>query len=148
MGLLKAKLAELGLDNDDVWADLIAHDGSVQHRDDIPENVKSVFKTAFEIDQRWLVELAADRQAYIDQGQSLNLFFRPDVSIAYLHACHFMAWKRGLKSLYYNRSDKLRKADKVGVVAERNRLDVPDAAEPALDMRAVADDSTCLACEG
>lgn len=145
---LKAKLAELGLDNDDVWADLIAHDGSVQHRDDIPENVKSVFKTAFEIDQRWLVELAADRQAYIDQGQSLNLFFRPDVSIAYLHACHFMAWKRGLKSLYYNRSDKLRKADKVGVVAERNRLDVPDAAEPALDMRAVADDSTCLACEG
>lgn len=145
---LKAKLAELGLDNDDVWADLIAHDGSVQHRDDIPENVKSVFKTAFEIDQRWLVELAADRQAYIDQGQSLNLFFRPDVSIAYLHACHFMVWKRGLKSLYYNRSDKLRKADKVGVVAERNRLDVPDAAEPALDMRAVADDSTCLACEG
>lgn len=145
---LKAKLAELGLDNDDVWADLIAHDGSVQHRDDIPENVKSVFKTAFEIDQRWLVELAADRQAYIDQGQSLNLFFRPDVSIAYLHACHFMAWKRGLKSLYYNRSDKLRKADKVGVVAERNSLDVPDAAEPALDMRAVADDSTCLACEG
>lgn len=145
---LKAKLAELGLDNDDVWADLIAHDGSVQHRDDIPENVKAVFKTAFEIDQRWLVELAADRQAYIDQGQSLNLFFRPDVSIAYLHACHFMAWKRGLKSLYYNRSDKLRKADKVGVVAERNRLDVPDAAEPALDMRAVADDSTCLACEG
>ena len=158
---LRTKLAELGLDKDAVWADIIAHDGSIQHREDIPENIRAVFKTAFEIDQRWLVELAADRQPYIDQGQSLNLFFRPDVSIAYLHACHFTAWKRGLKSLYYNRSDKLRKADRVGVAAERNRLDVDSpqpnqteafasvrAAEPEIDMRAVADDTGCLACEG
>ena len=79
---LKAKLAELGLDTEEVWADLIAHDGSIQHRDDIPQDVKDVFKTAPEIDQRWIVELAADRQEFIDQGQSVNLFFPPDVSIA------------------------------------------------------------------
>lgn len=139
---LKAKLAELGLDTEEVWADLIAHDGSIQHRDDIPQDVKDVFKTAPEIDQRWIVELAADRQEFIDQGQSVNLFFPPDVSIAYLHACHFLAWKKGLKSLYYNRSDKLRKADRVGVKAERKRI------EDEIDMRAVADNSSCLACEG
>lgn len=139
---LKAELAKRGLDTDDVWADLIAHDGSVAHREDLPESVRTVFKTAFEIDQRWLVDLAADRQAYIDQGQSLNLFFPPDVSVSYLHACHFLAWKKGLKSLYYNRSDKLRKADRVGVRMERKRI------EDEIDMRAVADDTTCLACEG
>ena len=125
-----------------MWADLIAHDGSIQHRDDIPQDVKDVFKTAPEIDQRWIVELAADRQEFIDQGQSVSLFFPPDVSIAYLHACHFLAWKKGLKRLYYNRSDKLRKADRVGVKAERKRI------EDEIDMRAVADNSTCLACEG
>ncbi|WP_370803071.1 hypothetical protein [Sutterella wadsworthensis] len=59
--------------------------------------MKDVFKTAPEIDQRWIVELAADRQEFIDQGQSVNLFFPPDVSIAYLHACHFLAWKKGLE---------------------------------------------------
>ena len=139
---LKAELAKRSLDTDEVWADLIAHDGSVAHREDLPESVRMVFKTAFEIDQRWLVDLAADRQAYIDQGQSLNLFFPPDVSVSYLHACHFLAWKKGLKSLYYNRSDKLRKADRVGVRMERKRI------EDEIDMRTVADDTTCLACEG
>ena len=139
---LKAALAERGLDTDEIWADIIAHDGSVQHRTDLPQAVRDVFKTATEIDQRWIVELAADRQAFIDQGQSVNLFFPPDVSVAYLHACHFTAWKLGLKSLYYNRSDKLRKADRVGVQVERRRID------DAINMQAVADGTTCLACEG
>ena len=139
---LKAALAERGLDTDEVWADIIAHDGSVQHRTDLPQAVRDVFKTATEIDQRWIVELAADRQAFIDQGQSVNLFFPPDVSVAYLHACHFTAWKLGLKSLYYNRSDKLRKADRVGVQVERRRI------EDEINMQAVADGTTCLACEG
>ena len=139
---LKAELARRGMDNDDVWADLIAHDGSIQHRDDLPQSVKDVFKTAQEIDQRWIIELAGDRQQFIDQGQSVNLFFAPDISIGYLHACHFMAWKKGLKSLYYCRSDKLRKADKVGQVAVRKRI------EDEINMQSVADDSTCLACEG
>ena len=139
---LVRELEHLGLNNDDVWADIIAHDGSIAHREDIPEAVRAVFRTATEIDQRWIIELAADRQPFIDQGQSVNLFFPPDVSIPYLHACHFTAWKRGLKSLYYNRSDKLRKADRVGVVTERRRI------EDDINMKAVADDTTCLACEG
>lgn len=135
-------LEERGMNNDDVWADIIAHDGSVQHMTQLPQEVRDVFKTAQELDQRWIIELAADRQAFIDQGQSVNLFFAADVSIPYLHACHFLAWKKGLKSLYYCRSDKLRKADRVGVALERHRI------EEDIDMRQVADDSTCLACEG
>jgi ribonucleoside-diphosphate reductase alpha chain len=95
---LSKRLAELGMDDDDTWASIIANDGSVQHLG-VPDDVKEVFKTAMEIDQRWLVELAADRQAYVDQGQSINLFFQPNTTIAYLHAVHFMAWKMGLKSL-------------------------------------------------
>ena len=138
---LKAKLAELGMDDDDTWASIIANDGSVQHLG-LPEDVKEVFKTAMEIDQRWLVELAADRQQYIDQGQSVNLFFQPDTTIAYLHAVHFMAWKQGLKSLYYLRSDKVRKADKVGAQVKRQRI------EETIDMTAIANGETCLACEG
>ena len=138
---LVKRLAELGLDNDDTWASIISHDGSVQHLD-IPEDVKEVFKTAMEIDQRWLVELAADRQEFIDQGQSVNLFFQPNTTIAYLPAVHFMAWKQGLKSLYYLRSDKVRKAEKVGAQVKRQRI------EETIDMTAIANGETCLACEG
>jgi len=138
---LKERLDALGMDNDDIWASIIANDGSVQHLD-VPDDLKEVFKTAMEIDQRWLVELAADRQAFIDQGQSLNLFFQPNTTIAYLHAVHFQAWKQGLKSLYYLRSDKVRKADKVGAQIARQRI------EENIDMAAVANGETCLACEG
>jgi ribonucleoside-diphosphate reductase alpha chain len=138
---LKQRLAEIGMDTDEVWASLIAHDGSVQHLD-IPEEIKSVFKTAMEIDQRWIIDMAADRQEYIDQGQSLNVFFRPDVSVKYLHAIHFLAWKQGLKSLYYCRSDKLKKADKVGLQIERKRL------EENIDLTDVANGDVCIACEG
>ena len=138
---LKAKLAELGKDDDDTWASIIAHDGSVQHLD-IPETVKEVFKTAMEIDQRWLVELAADRQRYVDQGQSINLFFPADVSVKYLHSVHFLAWKLGLKSLYYLRSEKVKKADKVGAQIKRQRI------EDEIDLKQVAEGDVCLACEG
>lgn len=137
---LKAKLAELGKDDDDTWASIIASDGSVQHLD-IPDEVKEVFKTAMEIDQRWLVELAADRQRYVDQGQSLNLFFPATVSIKYLHSVHFLAYKLGLKSLYYLRSDKVRKADKVGAQIRRQKI------EDEIDLKQVADGDVCLACE-
>ena len=93
-----------------------------------------------EIDQRWLIEHAADRQLYIDQAQSLNLFFRPDTHIAYLHAVHFLAWKSGVKTLYYCRSEKLGKADKVSKRIEREIIQ-------ELDMTAIAE-GECLACEG
>ena len=135
-------LEKLGMNTDEVWADIIAHDGSVEHLEAITKHTRDVFKTAQELDQRWIIELAADRQQFIDQGQSVNLFFPADVSIAYLHACHFLAWKKGLKSLYYCRSDKLRKADRIGVALERRRI------EEDINMREVLEDSTCLACEG
>jgi len=138
---LEAKLTELDLNTQKTWASITASDGSVQHLD-IPDEVKEVFKTADEIDQLYLLDLAADRQKNTDQGQSLNLFFRPDVNVKYLHACHFLAWKSGLKSLYYCRSDKLRKADRVGMQIQRNRI------EDEVDLTAVADGDVCLACEG
>lgn len=127
---------------DDEWASITANDGSVQHLDWMDEDTKAVYRTAKEIDQRWIVELAGDRQEFIDQGQSVNLFFRPDVSIKYLHAVHFMAWKSGLKSLYYCRSDKLRKADKVGQRVERKKI------EDEIDLTEIAQGNSCLACEG
>jgi ribonucleoside-diphosphate reductase alpha chain len=126
----------------DVWRSIIANDGSVQHLDWMDDWTKDVFKTSMEIDQRWLVQHAADRQQYIDQAQSINLFFRPDVNVKYLHAVHFQAWKMGLKTLYYCRSEKLAKADKVSKRIERQVIQ-------ELDMKALAsaDYDGCLACE-
>jgi len=125
----------------DVWSSIIANDGSVQHLNILDENQKAVFKTSMEIDQRWVIELAADRQQYIDQAQSLNLFFRPDAHIKYIHAIHFMAWKKGLKTLYYCRSEKIGKADKVSKKIERQVI-------KELDMIQVAQGNDCIACEG
>jgi len=128
-------------DYNDIWSSIIANDGSVQHLDILDEAEKDVFKTSMEIDQRWVIELASDRQQYIDQAQSLNLFFRPDVNLKYLHACHFLAWKKGLKTLYYCRSEKIGKADKVAKKIEREVI-------KELDMSAIAQGNECLACEG
>jgi ribonucleoside-diphosphate reductase alpha chain len=129
------------LDYNEIWSSIIANDGSVQHLDILDEWQKDIFKTSMEIDQRWIVEHAADRQSYIDQAQSLNLFFRPDVNVKYLHAVHFMAWKQGLKTLYYCRSEKIGKADKVSKKIERQVIE-------ELDMKAIVEGDTCLACEG
>ena len=137
--ILKAKgLTEEQLQ--DTWSSIIANDGSCQHLDILDEAQKDVFKTGMEIDQRWIIEHAADRQEHIDQAQSLNLFFRPDVNVKYLHACHFLAWKRGLKTLYYCRSEKLAKADKVSKRIEREII-------KELDMSAIVGGNECLACE-
>jgi ribonucleoside-diphosphate reductase alpha chain len=126
----------------DVWSSIIANDGSVQHLDWMSEHDKEVFKTGMEIDQRWIVDHAAHRQEFIDQAQSINLFFRPDVNIKYLHAVHYQAWKQGLKTLYYCRSEKLAKADKVSKRIERQVIQ-------ELDLKALAStEEVCLACEG
>jgi ribonucleoside-diphosphate reductase alpha chain len=125
-----------------IWSSIIANDGSVQHLDWMDDWTKDVFKTSMEIDQRWLIQHAADRQEYIDQAQSLNLFFRPDTNIKYLHAVHFMAWKTGLKTLYYCRSEKIGKADKVAKRIEREVI-------KEIDLTALAqEDNACIACEG
>ena len=125
----------------ETWSSIIANDGSVQHLDWMDQWTKDVFKTSMEIDQRWIIEHAADRQEYIDQAQSINLFFRPDANVKYLHAIHFMAWKMGLKTLYYCRSEKIGKADKVSKKIEREVI-------KELDMKAIIEGDTCLACEG
>jgi ribonucleoside-diphosphate reductase alpha chain len=125
----------------EIWSSIIANDGSVQHLDWLGDWDKDVFKTSMELDQRWVIQHAADRQQYIDQAQSLNLFFRPDVNIMYLHAVHFQAWKQGLKTLYYCRSEKLAKADKVSKRIERQVIQ-------ELDLKALADGDVCIACEG
>ena len=128
-------------DYNDIWSSIIANDGSVQHLDILDENEKAVFKTSMEIDQRWVIDLAADRQQHIDQAQSLNLFFRPDANIKYVHAIHFMAWKKGVKTLYYCRSEKIGKADKVSKKIERQVI-------KELDMAEIAAGNDCIACEG
>ena len=126
---------------DEVWSSIIANDGSVQHLEWLSENERAVFKTSMEIDQRWVIDLAADRQEYIDQAQSLNIFFRPNAHIKYIHAIHFMAWKKGLKTLYYCRSEKIGKADKVSKKIEREVI-------KELDMTQIAQGNDCIACEG
>jgi ribonucleoside-diphosphate reductase alpha chain len=125
----------------ELWSSIIANDGSVQHLTILTDWEKEVFKTSMEIDQRWVIEHAADRQEYIDQAQSINLFFRPDVNIKYLHAVHFLAWKQGLKTLYYCRSEKIGKADKVSKKIQRHIIE-------ELDMKQIAEGDTCIACEG
>ena len=132
---------KIGMEYDDIWSSIIANDGSVQHLDWLSDDLKDVFKTSMEIDQRWIVELAADRQNYIDQSQSLNLFFRPDANVKYVHAMHFMAWKKGVKTLYYCRSEKIGKADKVSKRIEREVI-------KELDMTQIAQGNDCIACEG
>jgi ribonucleoside-diphosphate reductase alpha chain len=129
-------------DYNDIWSSIIANDGSVQHLNWMSEHDKEVFKTGMEIDQRWIIDHAAHRQEFIDQAQSINLFFRPDVNIKYLHAVHYQAWKQGLKTLYYCRSEKLAKADKVSKKIERQVIQ-------ELDLKALAStEEVCLACEG
>jgi len=126
---------------EDTWSSIIANDGSVQHLTWLDDYKKDVFKTSMEIDQRWIVQHAADRQTFIDQAQSLNLFFRPDANLKYIHAVHFMAWKQKLKTLYYCRSEKIGKADKVAKRIEREAI-------KELDMKAIVEGDLCLACEG
>jgi ribonucleoside-diphosphate reductase alpha chain len=125
----------------EIWRSIIANDGSVQHLDWMDEWTKDVFKTSMEIDQRWVVQHAADRQVYVDQAQSLNVFFRPDSHIKYIHAVHFMAWKTGLKTMYYCRSDKIAKADKVAKRIEREVI-------KEINLHDLAQGNECLACEG
>lgn len=141
--LIKAKCdADPSLNYDKIWSSIIANDGSVQHLKCLEDFEKEIYKTAMEIDQRWVIELAADRQKYIDQAQSINVFFRPDADIRYLHTIHFLAWKLGMKSLYYCRSEKIGKADRISRRIERDIIKELD-----IQALAVADDA-CLACEG
>ena len=110
---LKGVLEKYGKNNDEVWSTITTNQGSVEHLDFLTQNEKDVFKTAFELDQRWIVELGADRTPYVSQAQSINLFLPADVHKKDLHQIHFQAWKKGLKSLYYCRSKSIQRAENV-----------------------------------
>jgi ribonucleoside-diphosphate reductase alpha chain len=107
------------------WNSILEHEGSVQHLVWMCDQDKAVFKTAFEIDQRWLVEFAADRQKYIDQSQSLNLYIPADVHKHDLHWLHFRGWEQGVKSFYYLRSKSLQRAGFAGGVERDNTIEPP-----------------------
>ena len=115
---LKRLLQERSQDTDEVWSSITTSQGSVAHLDFLTDDEKDVFKTAFELDQRWLIDLAGDRARFICQGQSLNVFLPADVHKKTLHEIHWLAWKKGVKSLYYCRSRSIQRADVVSTKAE------------------------------
>jgi ribonucleoside-diphosphate reductase alpha chain len=145
---LRALLAEKGKDTDEVWSSITTNEGSVQHLDFLTEDEKAVFRTAFEIDQRWIVEHAGDRSEYICQSQSINLFLPADIHKRDLHQLHLLAWKKGVKSLYYCRSKSIQRAEVVannenGQMAVPNLGKVNGGDQPAERI----DYEECLACQ-
>src|SRR5262252_11090660 len=118
---LQKLLAAKGRDTSETWRSILEREGSVQHLDALDDNEKAVFKTAFEIDQRWVIDLAADRTPSICQGQSLNLYLESDIHKWDLLMLHWTAWERGIKSLYYCRSKSVQRAGFAGVDADNTR---------------------------
>jgi ribonucleoside-diphosphate reductase alpha chain len=139
---LEKLLIEKAKDSQNVWNSILERGGSVQHFDFLSQEEKDAFKTSFEIDQRWLLELAADRTPYIDQAQSLNLFIPADVEKWDLLMLHFRAWELGIKSLYYLRSKSVQRAGFAGGVEADN---TPDA--PKFEIGETTDYDECLACQ-
>ena len=139
---LKELLAKYDKDTDEVWSSITTNQGSVMHLDFLADHEKDVFKTAFEIDQRWLIDHSADRTPYISQAQSLNVFLPADVHKRDLHQIHFQAWKKGLKSLYYCRSKSIQRAEVVNqtVAASHKAPPATAGAEPA-------NYEECLSCQ-
>ena len=148
---LETLLEEKGQNTDEIWASILEHEGSVQHLNCLTSDEKDIFKTAFEIDQRWVIELAADRSPYICQGQSVNVFLPGDIDKWDLHMLHWSAWEKGVKSLYYCRSKSLQRASYAGADKEEAAND--DAASEAdslaamLQAAAKTDYDECLACQ-
>jgi len=130
---LEKLLKEKEINTDETWKSIIANRGSVRHLEQLNDWEKDVFATAIEIDQRWIIELAADRQKEICQSQSLNIFVPSDVNIKDLHLLHLSAWQKGIKTLYYCRSEAIKRAEIISTKIER--IVRPDG------------DSDCLACE-
>jgi ribonucleoside-diphosphate reductase alpha chain len=120
---LKKLLQKYNKDNDEVWSSITTNQGSVSHLGFLSKEEKDVFKTAFELDQKWIVELGADRTPHISQAQSINVFLPADVHKKELHQIHFQAWKKGLKSLYYCRSKSIQRAENVNDSKSTNITD-------------------------
>ena len=139
---LTALLREKSKDSEAVWNSILERGGSVQHLDFLSQEEKDVYKTSFEIDQRWLLELAADRTPYIDQSASLNLFIPADTDKWDLMMLHFRAWELGIKSLYYLRSKSIQRAGFAGGVEADNTIDAP-----RFEIAESTDYDECLACQ-
>jgi ribonucleoside-diphosphate reductase alpha chain len=151
---LKTVLAEHGRDDDETWTSITVRKGSVHHLECLTEQEKAVFRTAFELDQRWVVEHSADRTPFICQSQSVNLFLPANVHKRDLHQIHMMAWKKGVKSLYYCRSLSIQRADAISekVVGQSDVMTVhKDETQPSLNLAAPQANSgnyeECLACQ-
>jgi ribonucleoside-diphosphate reductase alpha chain len=139
---LEKLLAEKSKDSNNVWNSILEHGGGVQHLDFLSPEEKAVYKTSFEIDQRWLLEFAADRTPYIDQAQSLNLYIPADVDKWDLMMLHYQAWEKGIKSLYYLRSKSVQRAGFAGGVEADNTVEAP-----IMELAAQTDYEECLACQ-
>jgi ribonucleoside-diphosphate reductase alpha chain len=135
---LERLLAEKGKDTTEVWSSILENEGSVAHFDFLTADEKDIYKTAFEIDQRWVIELAADRTPEICQSQSLNVFLPGDIDKWDLHMMHWTAWERGVKSLYYLRSKSVQRAAFAGA-------DIAEKVE--FQAGAKTDYEECLACQ-
>jgi ribonucleoside-diphosphate reductase alpha chain len=149
---LQRLLAERGMDNEDIWSSITLNKGSVQHLAFLTDQERAVYKTAFELDQRWIIQHAADRTPFICQSQSVNVFLPANVHKRDLHQIHFLAWRRGVKSLYYCRSLSIQRADTVSEKAIRpdaftGTPSSESAVLPLVASAEVLDYEECLACQ-
>ena len=136
---LKTILEKHGKNDDEIWSTITTNQGSVSHLDFLTQHEKDVFKTAFELDQKWIVELGAERTPYVSQAQSINIFLPADVHKKELHQIHFQAWKKGLKSLYYCRSKSIQRAENINNGLSTNQVNK----EPKQEN----DYEECLSCQ-
>ncbi len=153
---LEALLKERGHNDEETWSSIVMNGGSVQHLDMLNDHEKAVFKTAFELDQRWVIDLAADRTPFVCQSQSLNVFIPANVNKRDLHQIHFQAWKKGVKSLYYCRSMSIQRAEAAtGVSHAPPQAEIIESVEssPRLPLamdgqpKEVANYDECLSCQ-
>jgi len=140
--VLQDLLQQLGQDTDAVWSSIVTRKGSVQHLEFLSDDTKAVFRTAMEIDQMALIHLAAERTPYICQSAATNLFFPADSHVSRVVKAHFAAWKLGLKSLYYCRSESVREAEQVSHAVRPQEIPVD-----ITDIVALTGES-CVACAG
>lgn len=142
---LERALDDLGMNTEEVWSSIIEKEGSIQHLN-VPDHLKWIYKTAWEIDSRWIIDLAGDRTEYIDQGQSINLFLTGDIHKWDLLMLHITAWRRGIKSLYYLRSKSIQRAGFAGVEGD-NQLERSQFFAVSERTESLKDYEECLACQ-
>lgn len=135
---LEKLLEEKGINDDATWNSIMEREGSVLHLEELTQDEKDTFKTAFEIDQRWIVEFAGDRAPYICQGQSINLFLPADIDKWDLTMLHWSAWEQGVKSLYYCRSKSIQRAEYAGGKGKQ---------QGEMKIEEKTDYEECLACQ-